>query len=152
MAVDQNPALLNMGSIIHKYKHLLNLDPALKKLVHADSVFVSHQKNQTIGGMLVLNKYPTGGTSSNDREGEATASQFLEPDAAILPAIREANNAGCHACGKCYVCKQSFLSPCSKFSSHHSKQVFPITKYKLVRVITLFIKYSVELVNSRTRM
>ena len=30
---------------------------------------------------------------------------------------------------KCYVCKQSFLSPCSKFSSHHSKQVFPINKY-----------------------
>ena len=32
MVMDQNPALTNMGSIIHKYKHLLNLDPALKKL------------------------------------------------------------------------------------------------------------------------
>ena len=63
------------------------------------------------------------------REGEAIASQFLEPDAAILPAVREADIAGCHACGKCYVCKQSFLSPCVKFSSHYSKQVFPITKY-----------------------
>ena len=68
MAVDQNPALLNMGRIIHKHKHLLNLDPALKKLVHADSVFVSHRKNQIIGGMLVLNKYRAGGTSSNDSE------------------------------------------------------------------------------------
>ena len=129
MVMDQNPALPNMGSIIHKYKHLLNLDPALKKLVRADSIFVSHRKNQTIGGMLVHNKYRASGTASSDREREATASQFLEPDATILPAVREADNAGCHACGKCYVCKKSFLSPCSKFSSHHSKQVFPITKY-----------------------
>ena len=49
--------------------------------------------------------------------------------AAIFPAVRETDNARCHACGKCYVCKQSFLSPCSKFSCHHSKQVFPINKY-----------------------
>ena len=76
--------------------------------------------------MLVHNKYRASGTASSDREGETTASQFPEPDAAILPAVQEADNAGCHACGKCYVCKQSFLSPCSKFSSHHSKQVFPI--------------------------
>ena len=53
MVMDQNPALPNMGSIIHKYKHLLDLDPALKKLVRADSVFVSHRKIKTIGGMLV---------------------------------------------------------------------------------------------------
>ena len=98
-----------MGSIIHKYKHLLNLDPALKKLVRADSVFVSHRKNQTIGGMLVHNKYRAGRTESSDREGEATASQFLEPDAATLPAVREADNAGCHAGGKCYFCQQSLL-------------------------------------------
>ena len=106
MVMDQNPALPNMGSIIHKYKHLLNLDPALKKLVRADSVFVSHRKNQTIGGMLVHNKYRASGTVSSDREGEATASQFLGPDAAILPAVREADNAGCHACG----CTQPFFS------------------------------------------
>ena len=125
MVMDQNPALPNMGSIIHKYKHLLNLDPALKKLVRADSVFVSHRKNQTIGCMFVHNKYRASRTTGSNREREATASQFLEPDAAILPAVRETDNAGCHSCGNCYVCKQSFLSPCSKFSSHHSKTSFP---------------------------
>ena len=31
------PALSKMGSIIHRYKHLLNLDPALKKLVRPES-------------------------------------------------------------------------------------------------------------------
>ena len=53
--MDQNPALPNMRSIIHMYKHLLNLDLALKKLVRADSVFVSRRKNQIIGGTLVHN-------------------------------------------------------------------------------------------------
>ena len=56
MAMDQNPALPNIGSIIDRYKHLLNLDPALKKLVRPESVFVSHRKNRTIGDMLVHNK------------------------------------------------------------------------------------------------
>ena len=51
------------------------------------------------------NKYRASRTAGSNREREATASQFLEPDAAILPAVRETDNAGCHAYGKCYVCK-----------------------------------------------
>jgi len=129
MVMDQNPALPNMGSIIHKYKHLLNLDPRLKKLVRADSVFVSHRKNQTIGGMLVHNKYRAGGTARREKEQENTVNQIPEADPASMPAPQGVDNAGCHACGKCYVCKQKFLSPCSEFSSHHSQQVFPINKY-----------------------
>ena len=92
MVMDQNPALPNMGSIIHKYKHLLNLDPALKKLVRADSVFVSHRKNQTIGGMLVHNKYRASGTVSSDREGEATVIiivDALEFEPEISKAVRK---------------------------------------------------------------
>ena len=27
-----------------------------------------------------------------------------------MPAVQEADNAGYHACEKCYVCKQNFLS------------------------------------------
>ena len=123
MVMDQNPALPNMGSIIHKFKHHLNLDPALKKLVCADSVFVSHRNHQTIGGtisaVLVELQAVIG------REKPLLVS-FLNQ---LMQFCREADNAGCHACGKCYVCKQSFLSPCSKFRNHHSKQVFPITMY-----------------------
>ena len=51
--------------------------------------------------MVVHNTYRASRTASNNREREATASQFLEPDAAILPAVLEADNAGCLACGKC---------------------------------------------------
>ena len=142
MVMDQNPALPNMGSIIHKHKHLLNLDPALKKLVRADSVFVSHRKNQTIGGMLVHNKYRAGGTASREKGRETTASQIPESGPASMPADQEADNAGCHACKKCYVCKQNFLSPCSEFSSHHSKQVFSITKY--ITCQTCYLIYLME--------
>ena len=129
MVMDQNPALPNMGGIIHKYKHLLNLDPALKKLVRADSVFVSHRKNKTIGGMLVHNKYRAGGTASRENEEEKTANQFPETGPSSMPAVQVADDAGCHACGKCYVCKQKFLAPCTEFSSYHSNQVFPINKH-----------------------
>ena len=128
MVMDQNPALPNMGSIIHRYKHLLNLDPALKKLVRPESVFVSHRKNRTIGDMLVHNKYRPSGSQSRDAERETTAYQIPEADPLPMVAVQGTEDAGCCACGKCYVCKQNFLSPCSQFSSDHSKQVFPILK------------------------
>ena len=38
MVMDHNPALPNILSSIHKYKHLLKLDPALKKLVELQAV------------------------------------------------------------------------------------------------------------------
>ena len=85
MVMDQNPALPNMGSNIHKYKQLLNLDPALKKLVRADSVFVSHRKNQTIGGMLVHNKYRASRTAGSNREREAAESTNRRDDFVIRP-------------------------------------------------------------------
>ena len=45
MLMDQNPAFPNIISIIHEHlKHLLNLDPALKKLVCVDRVFVSRER------------------------------------------------------------------------------------------------------------
>ena len=46
MAMDQNPALPNMAYGEH-----------YSQLVHATVYSRSHRKNQTIGGMLVHNKY-----------------------------------------------------------------------------------------------
>ena len=127
MVMDHNPALPNMGSIIHRHKHLLNLDPGLSSLVRSDCVFVSYRKNKTIGDMLVHNRYRA--SDSQEKEREAMVHHQPEAD---LSAPREAaqvvGDVGCHACGKCYVCKQKFLSPCVQFSSYHSEQVFPITK------------------------
>ena len=126
MVMDHNPALPNMGSIIHRYKHLLSLDPALKTLIRPDSVFVSYRKNQTIGGMLVHNRFRA--SSRQEKEIETTASQPPETDLAFRQTVQESGDAGCYACGKCYVCNQNFLSPCTDFSSYHSRQIFSITK------------------------
>ena len=74
------------------------------------------------------NKYRPSGSQSRDAERETTAYQIPEADPLSMVAVQGTEDAWCCACGKCYVCKQNFLSPCSQFSSHHSKQVFPILK------------------------
>ena len=81
MAIDQNPAFPNMGSIIHRYKHLHKPDPALKKL------FVSNRKNRTIGDMLVHNIYRPSGSQSRDAERETTAYQIPEADPLPIVAV-----------------------------------------------------------------
>ncbi len=127
MVMDHNPALPNMGSIIHRHKHLLSLDPDLSSLVRPDGVFVSYRKNKTIGDMLVHNRY----RASDNQRKEIETIVHHEPDA-DLSVPREAallaGVIGCHACGKCYVCKQKFLSPCAQFTSYHSEQIFTISK------------------------
>ena len=100
------------------YCIISNLDPALKKLVRPESVFVSHRKNQTIGYMLVHNNYRPSGSQSRDAERETTAYQIPEAE-----AVRGTEDAGCCDCGKCYVCKQNFLSPCSQYSLPYFKEV-----------------------------
>ena len=130
MVMDHNPALPNMGSIIHKYKHLLSLDPGLSSLVRPECVFVSYRKNKTIGDMLVHNRYRASGASQGgDGDSAAHEQAVQENSVSQEPVVQTVSDAGCHACGKCYVCKQKFLSPCPQFSSYHSEQVFPITKY-----------------------
>ena len=60
--------------------------------------------------MLVHNKYRSSGSQSQDVERETTAYQI--PEADPLPVVdgKGTEDAGCCACGKCYVCKQNFLS------------------------------------------
>ena len=65
LVMDNNPALPNMGSIIHNHKHLLDLDPELKKHVNKASVFVSYRKNKTIGDMLIHNRFKPSKQSEN---------------------------------------------------------------------------------------
>ena len=126
MVMEHNPALPNMGSIIYKHKHLLKLDPGLSKLVRPDCVFVSYRKNRTIGDLLVHNRYRP---SENREQARETIDHHLPAeDPAPREAVQVDDDLGCFACGKCYVCKQKFLTPCSQFSSYHSEQVVHITK------------------------
>ena len=53
LVVENNPALPQVGSIIHWHKQLIEKDENLKNLIKPSSVFVSYRKNKTIGDMLI---------------------------------------------------------------------------------------------------
>ena len=122
--MDNNPALPNMGSIIHKHKHLLDLDPELKKHVNKESVFVSYRKNKTIGDMLIRNRY----RPSKQSENITASDEAAVPSTASDIISGSVENWGCFACGKCYCCKKGYLSPCTMFTSYHTEQVFSHTQ------------------------
>ena len=124
LVMDNNPALPNMGSIIHKHKHLLDLDPELKKHVNKASVFVSYRKNKTIGDMLIHNRFKPSKQSENSVAVDE--STILNVDNNI--SANTVNDWGCFACGKCYCCKKGYLSPCTSFTSFHTEQVFSHTQ------------------------
>ena len=92
--------LPNMGSIIHRYMQLLNLDPALKKLVRLESVFVSHRKNRTIGDILIHNRYRPSGSQSLDEERNLCIPE---------PRSRAITYDGCSGYWGCNICRVSDL-------------------------------------------
>ena len=44
LVVDYNPKLPNISEILNKYKHILDLDPALKNVINRDKIFGSFRK------------------------------------------------------------------------------------------------------------
>ena len=138
LVIDNNPALPNMGRIIHKHKHLLNLDPVLKSQIPQDAMFVSHLKNKTIGDMLIHNRFRSSETKnkgpglgtethagSNTTVGESQSHTGVSQS--VQPSV-DMREPGCYACGKCYVCRFGLLTPCSSYTSYHTDQVFSINK------------------------
>lgn len=125
LVMDNNPALPNMGNIIHRHKHLLDLDPDVKKHVVKENVFVSYRKNKTIGDMLIHNKYKPSKRSDpvNNNAPETV------PSTVMVDVTKTSEDWGCFACGKCYCCKKNYLTPCTSFTSYHTEQVFSHTQY-----------------------
>ena len=120
--IENNPALPNVGSIIHKHKHLLERDENLKKIMKPGSVFVSYRKNKTIGDMLIHNRFRSSSTSTQSLDISVPPQQdTVEPN-------NQQTVVGCVPCGKCYVCKLGYLTPCDSFSSYHTTQVFSMSK------------------------
>ena len=122
LVIENNPALPNVGSIIHKHKHLLERDENLKKIMKPGSVFVSYRKNKTIGDMLIHNRFRSSSTSTQSLDISVPPQQdTVEPN-------NQQTVVGCVPCGKCYVCKLGYLTPCDSFSSYHTTQVFSMSK------------------------
>ena len=124
LVMDNNPALPQVGSIIHRHKHLLEKDENLKNIIKPGSVFVSYRKNKTIGDMLIHNRYKSSSGSHESLEIETLA----QPPVSATEPQDPVTTPGCFACGKCYVCKLGYLTPCGSFTSYHTTQVFNISK------------------------
>ena len=76
---------------------------------------------------MIHNRYRASG-SRNPGPVDVQVNQTSTADLVPMPVAVSAGDAGCYGCGKCYCCKNNFLTPCFNFSSYHSEQVFPITK------------------------
>ena len=125
LVMDNNPALPHVSSIIHRHKHLLEKDESLKTIIPPVSVFaVSCRKNKTIGGMLIHNRFRPSSSSTKSQDNENP----LQHTAIAEEPLSQKIVPGCLACGKCYVCKMGYLTPCDSFTSYHTTQVFSIGK------------------------
>ena len=127
--MDNNPALPNMGRIINKHKHILELDNELMDLIPIGGLFVASRKCRTIGDMLIHNKYRSDG-------------EQIHEDIINNAIVGEGE---CFACGKCYACRSEYLLKCSTFTSYHTSQIFPINDY-----ITCQTKYVIYLMQCIT--
>ena len=118
LVIDNNPSLPNMSKIIHRHKHLLDLDPSLRNVIPKGKVFVTYRKNKTIGDMLVHNRYRSSSTT------QVHVPNPLSRD--DVQTLEQEQDPGCYACEKCYCCKMGYLVPCKNYKSYHTDQVFPI--------------------------
>ena len=91
--MDNNPALPQVGSIIHRHKHLLEKDENLKNGIKPSSVFVSYRKNKTIGDMLIHNSnwYRSSSSSTEPLVLEIPS----QPNAAVLEPQDLVTTPGC---------------------------------------------------------
>ena len=124
--IDNNPALPPVSSIIHKHKHLLERDGKLKETIPPGSVFVSYRKNKNIRDMLIHNQF----RPSNFHPTQTVDSDNLSSQVGLeVETNGEEGLPGCVPCGRCYVCKLGYLTPCDSFTSYHTTQVISISKH-----------------------
>ena len=98
LVCDFNPGLPPVGKILNRNKFILNLDPALKKDVKPNNVFVSYRGNKTIKDTLVPSRL------SNDRSidffGDTNTSDNVVEHSSTI------EEGGCFPCvSKCKACR-----------------------------------------------
>ena len=122
--MDNNPGLPNMSKIINNCKHILDLDDKLKKVIPSKSLFVSNRKSNTIGDFLIHSKL-------NPREDKRINHQASNVSVVLEQPTTYENSGqpGCFACGKCYLCKYNYLTPCKNFTSYHTDKIFTVEKH-----------------------
>ena len=100
-----NPHLPPIPPVLHKYNHLLELDPVVRAAIPPGSIFASYRQPKSILDMLVHSKFRS---SDVDNVNSTTLS-------------------GCTSCKKCYLCKY-YLIDTKVFKSYHCNAEFNINQ------------------------
>ena len=105
-----NPGLPNIGQVLNKHKHILELDPNLLKAINPDNIFTSFRGAKTLQDLLIHSKLPP---------------LQVEPSPSS-PEEMGNNPGGCGPCKKkCNLCK-NFLKESDIAYSYHTNSVFRI--------------------------
>ena len=116
LVCDFNPNLPPIGRIINKNKFILDLDPALKSVIHPSKVFVSYRGNKTIKETLVPSKLLEDCKTSEDSNVISLNSGSTENVA--LPTSTE--EGGCYHCNsRCKACRL-YICESKTAQSYHS--------------------------------
>ena len=108
LVTDFNPGLPNIGKILNKHKHIIELDQALTKVINPKGIFASFRGAKTIHDMLVHSK--------------------LTPAQEQHENVMETAVGGCEPCAKrCDLCK-NFLKVTNTAYSFHTNSVFNINQ------------------------
>ena len=107
LACDYNPGLPNIGGILSKHKHILDLDDDLKDVINKDNIFASCRGNKTIKDILTHSKLRSGHVDTQEDQ-------------------RSVPNGECKKCKKCnkqcYVCK-NYLIEGTEIDSYYTNTI-----------------------------
>ena len=108
LVTDFNPGLPNIGAVLNKHKHILNLDSELVKVISPKSIFASYRGAKTIKDILIHSKLP-----------------MLKDDEKVESPIL-IHSDGCKPCSKgCILCK-NYLVKTTHAYSYHTNSKFRI--------------------------
>ena len=116
LVTEFNPALPNIGHVLNKHKHVLELDSELCSVIRPESIFTSFRSAKTLHDLLVHSRLPMlNNNSENSDEDIASTSNEVKSD-----------SNGCWGCKKgCNFCK-FYLKQTKIAYSYHTNSVFKI--------------------------
>ena len=122
LVTDFNPALPNLARIINKFKHILDIDPKVSRVIPPESVFVSFRRAKNFKDLVVHSKLR--GSIDNN------VCKFVNNICSNTESVnlcKKPTLGSCKPCGnkKC-VLHEKYLSVGSTFTSFHTDQVFNI--------------------------
>ena len=130
LVTDFNPALPNLAKIINQYKHILDLDPKVSRVIPSDSVFVSFRRAKNFKDLVVHSKLRnnTDNILYNVNTNVNNIINNIDDTERVTKRVTKPTLGSCKACvNKKCVLHEKYLNFGSTFTSFHTDQVFNIT-------------------------